>query len=277
MKLSDLVIGGGGALALVALLCALRNSSALGNLVARNVAEKQPPRRDRQAAPPVEPPVRTFSKQEVPSSTRSREVVSRVAPRLIRELAAAGLECGQPVFMRVFKEEKQLELFVERDQSFVLFRTYRVAACSGVLGPKLAEGDRQAPEGFYSVPPSRMNPDSRFHLSFNIGYPNAFDRANGRTGSALMVHGGEASIGCFAMTDSGIEEIYTLAEAALRNGQKSFPVHCFPFRMTAANMRRHRNSKWYPFWQLLKEGHDCFVHTSNPPDVAVRGKDYVID
>ncbi len=271
MKLTDLVIGGGAALALVAILCLLRNSNALGGLASTEVPAKT-------ASPTEAAPVALlFSKQAVPSSSRSRQVVSRVAPRLLRELRAQGLEYGQPIFLRIFKKEKKLELFVERDDSFVLFRTYDIAARSGSLGPKLREGDRQAPEGFYLVSPACMNPNSRFHLSFNLGYPNAFDRAHRRTGSALMVHGGNASIGCYAMTDAGIEEVYTLADAALRNGQKLFRVHCFPFRMTSGNMRRHRRSQWLPFWNSLKAGYDHFEHTSNPPEVSVRGRTYTFN
>ena len=145
---------------------------------------------------------------------------------------------------------------------------------SGELGPKLKEGDGQAPEGFYFVPPSHMNPKSRFHLSFNLGYPNAYDRANGRTGSALMVHGGQASVGCFAMTDPKVEEIYALAEAALRNGQRFFRVHSFPFRMTDGNLARHPASRWQPFWLNLKEGYDFFEDSGLPPDVVVGNMRY---
>ena len=121
-----------------------------------------------------------------------------------------------------------------------------------------------------------MNPQSSYHLSFNLGYPNAFDRAHGRTGSFLMVHGNRVSIGCFAMTDARIEEIYTLADAALRNGQPYFRVHCFPFRMTAKrlmNLTKHEE-KWRSFWQNLKEGYDHFEQTRLPPNVTVKDKHY---
>ena len=164
---------------------------------------------------------------------------------------------------------------MKEGKKYKRFQTYAVAAMSGQLGPKLREGDRQAPEGFYFVPPSRMNPNSRFHLSMNLGYPNRYDRVHKRTGSALMVHGGSASIGCFAMTDPKIEEIYAITEAALRNGQSFFRVHCFPFRMSSTNMKKHAQSKWHSFWVNLKEGYDYFESSKLPPDVRVEDGKYI--
>ena len=168
-----------------------------------------------------------------------------------------------------------MEVWLRKGKKYNLFRTYPIAAMSGQLGPKLLEGDRQAPEGFYYVSASRMNPNSRFHLSMNLGYPNHYDRVHGRTGSALMIHGGSASIGCFAMTDPKIEEIYAMSDAALRNGQTFFRVHCFPFRMSEANMKKHARSKWDSFWTNLKAGYDFFESSNLPPDVQVEGKKYV--
>jgi len=212
-----------------------------------------------------------------PSSKRAEEVRGRVGPILKRELAAKGLDYGAPVFMRVFKESRELEVWVEhRDGKFRLFKTYAIAAFSGSLGPKLAEGDGQAPEGFYHVPTKMMHPTSSYHLAFNLGYPNAYDRAHGRTGSFLMVHGNRVSIGCYAMTDARIEEIYTLADAALRKGQTFFRVHCFPFRMTAERLAKvtKKEAKWGAFWANLKAGYDYFETHGVPPDVTVKGKRY---
>ena len=220
----------------------------------------------------VEVPV--FNQQNVSSSRRSREAVARVVPALVTDLQAQSLSYGSPVFIRIFKEERELEVWLRAGDRVQLFRTYSIAAMSGKLGPKLLEGDGQAPEGFYFVPPSHMNPKSRLHLSFNLGYPNAYDRAHGRTGSALMVHGGQASVGCFAMTDPKVEEIYALAEAALRNGQRFFRVHSFPFRMTDGNLARHPASRWQPFWLNLKEGYDFFEDSGLPPDVVVGNMRY---
>lgn len=208
------------------------------------------------------------------TSARSLEAIARVKPQLSRDLEAKGLHYGSPIFIRIFKQERLLELWVQGEKRFELFRSYRIAAMSGELGPKLREGDRQAPEGFYFVTKGRMNPNSRFHLSFNLGYPNRYDRAHRRTGSALMVHGNQVSIGCFAMTDAKIEEIYALADGALRGGQTFFRVHCFPFRMTPENMQKHQDSKWADFWNNLKTGHDWFEEQGTPPDVGVKSKVY---
>ena len=209
-----------------------------------------------------------------PRADRSEAAEKRVRPSLKTALHAKGLRWGAPVFIRIFKEEKELELWIDDGKQFKHFKTWPICKYSGTLGPKLKEGDGQAPEGFYFVPRSRMNPRSRLHLSFNLGYPNAYDRARKRTGSALMVHGNCVSIGCYAMTDARIEEIYSLCDAALQNGQRFFRVHCFPFRMTEANMKRHEKSKWISEWKNLKIGYDWFEKTKRPPNVTVSGEIY---
>lgn len=207
---------------------------------------------------------------------RAAAAAARVRPALERDLKTAGLEFGAPVFIRAFKQERLLELYVQNRASgkFELFRSYPIAAASGTLGPKLTEGDGQVPEGFYSVPPSAMKPDSRYHLAFNIGYPNAYDRSHGRTGSLIMIHGNRVSIGCLAMTDAKIEEIFTLCAAAHANGQKFFRVHVFPFRMSDERMAEAAGSEWKKFWRNLKEGYDRFEKTRMPPDATVRGGRY---
>ena len=216
-----------------------------------------------------------FKAQIVSRSERSRKVEQRVAPRLISELKAMDLEYGAPVFLRLFKQEKLLELWLLKEDKYSLFKTYEVAAASGDLGPKLKEGDGQSPEGFYEVFPRQMNPSSSYHLSFNLGFPNAYDRSRGRTGSYLMVHGSFVSIGCYAMTDKRIEEIYTLCDAALRNGQRCFNVHAFPFRITSKNLSKYKDSKNYPFWLNLKQGYDFFERERLPPRVSVINKVYL--
>lgn len=195
-----------------------------------------------------------------PRHPRAAAAEARVRPALERDLQQAGLKFGDSVFLRAFKEERQLELFVRNRSSgkFQLFRTYPIAAASGKLGPKLAEGDGQVPEGFYTVPPSAMKPDSQFHLAFNIGYPNAYDRAHGRSGSLIMVHGNRVSAGCLAMTDAKIEEIHTLCAAAHAGGQPFFRVHIFPFRMTDQRLKQAAGSQWIGFWNHLKQGYDGF-------------------
>jgi len=195
------------------------------------------------------------------------------------ELTEKKLESGSPVFIRAFKEERELELYVESKSTgkFELFRTYPIAAASGKLGPKLAEGDGQVPEGFYFSRASDMNPNSSFHLSFNINYPNAYDRAHERTGSFIMIHGSNVSVGCLAMTDEKIEEIYTLCQAALDNRQPFFRVHIFPFRMTPERMAKASGSPHLQFWENLKTGYDLFEENRIPPDVSVRDKAYVFE
>ncbi len=192
-------------------------------------------------------------------------------------LAIKGMRQESPIFVRIFKEESEFEVWKYKDGRFQHFRTYPICAWSGELGPKVQQGDRQAPEGFYTVSRGQMNPHSLYHLAFNIGFPNAYDHANGRAGSALMVHGDCKSAGCYAMTDAYIEEIYILAREAFNAGQTKFHVQAFPFRMTAANMQRHRDNRWYPFWVRLKEGYDAFEMTGKPPVVKVCNKQYLVN
>ena len=166
-----------------------------------------------------------------------------------------GEHFGKPVFIRIIKEEYILELWLrEQNGTWKCFRTYEIAGMSGEIGPKTMEGDEQAPEGFYRVRPQGMNPRSSYHLSFNIGYPNAYDRSLGRTGSYIMVHGSDVSIGCFAMTDEKIEEIYTLVNEAFLAGVKEVPVQVYPFRMTPLRMQEEAQSEHYAFWQHLLPG-----------------------
>ena len=213
--------------------------------------------------------------QTIPSSSRSRAAIERVKVSLSRDLAAQAFRVGAPIFIRIFKESRELEVWIEKAERFRLFRTYPICDYSGELGPKLAEGDNQSPEGFYFVRPRQLNPLSQFHLSFNLGFPNSYDKAHGRTGSYLMVHGNCVSIGCYAMTNDKIEEIFALADAAFRNGQTFFRVHVFPFRMTSEKMTTAQGSPWYGYWHNLKEGFDYFERTHRPPDTVVRNKRYV--
>lgn len=214
---------------------------------------------------------------QVPSSARSENAIKRNTPILVKELNEKGLELGSPIFLRIFKEESELELWIEGERGYILYKTYEVCSFSGELGPKTKQGDMQSPEGFYFINGNRMNPWSDYHLSMNLGYPNHFDRLKGYTGNFLMIHGNCVSIGCYAMTDEGIEEIYTLAERALESGQSFFRVHIFPFRLTAPNMQNHLDNQWYSFWENLKTGHDWFEEQLTPPNVEVRNGIYVFN
>lgn len=216
------------------------------------------------------------AKMDTSSLPRAEAAAVRVRPSLETALAEKNLKLGDKVFIRAFKEERVLELFIKDPSTrrYELFRSYPIAAASGTLGPKLAEGDRQVPEGFYAVPPSAMNPNSRFHLAFNIGYPNALDRSLERTGSAIMIHGDRVSIGCLAMTDEVIEEIYTICTAAHSGGQAAFAVHIFPFRMTPQRMDMEKNSKWHAHWENLKDGYDYFEEKQRTPRVTAKSGRY---
>jgi murein L,D-transpeptidase YafK len=189
--------------------------------------------------------------------------------RLNERLAAEGVALGAPVMIRIFKREFQLEMWLLRGGRFHHFATYPICRFSGGLGPKRVRGDRQAPEGFYSVAASQLNPNSRWHRSFDLGFPNAFDRSHGRSGSFLMVHGGCSSAGCYAMTNPQIDEIWTLVTAALKHGQKRFQVAVLPFRMTDDNLQSHASHPAIGFWRQLKNGYDLFEREHLPPRVAV--------
>lgn len=192
---------------------------------------------------------------------------------LTGRLDAQGLKLGAPVLLRVFKREFELEVWLKNGDRYQRFATYPICMWSGELGPKLKQGDRQSPEGFYTVDKTALNPNSSYHLSFNLGFPNAFDRTHGRTGSFLMVHGDCRSVGCYAMTDDVIDEIWKLVTAALNSGQPRFQVQVFPFRMTDKNMAWHAKDENASFWQQLKEGNDLFERGQVPPNVSVcRGR-----
>lgn len=212
-----------------------------------------------------------------PQTPRSRDAVARNEGRVASVLANLGVRLGAPVYLRITKDPKRVDVFLESASgAYVKFRSYDVCAMSGVLGPKQKEGDKQAPEGFYAVTRDGLRPGSDFHLGLDIGYPNAFDRQNKRTGSEIVVHGACYSIGCFAMTDPAIEEIYTIVEAAMRRGQAAVPIHIYPFPMNAGRLRRERQSPWLPFWTELQRGWDLFEQTKRPPKARARSGRYVI-
>ncbi|MDA9412582.1 hypothetical protein XH80_39030 [Bradyrhizobium sp. CCBAU 45384] len=201
-----------------------------------------------------------------------------VPPKLVAAMAEKDMDLNSPILIRLFKQEAELEIWKQtRSGRFALLKTYPICRWSGDLGPKVREGDRQAPEGFYSINPSQMNPQSAYYLSFNTGFPNAFDKALGRTGSQLMVHGDCSSRGCYAMTDEQIAEIYSLGRESFFGGQKAFQFQAYPFRMTPVNMAKHRNNPNMAFWKMIKEGYDHFEVTRQEPKVDFCEKKYVFD
>ncbi len=210
--------------------------------------------------------------QALSAEARLTNVRARLLPGLADELARIGAQLGDATYLRVFKETRQMELWLRSAENWALFRSYPIATFSGTLGPKLQEGDRQAPEGFYSITPAALNPLSSYHLAIKIGYPNEFDRQNQRTGSFIMVHGREVSIGCFAMTDPFIEEIYLIVEAALKAGQREVPIHIFPFHMEAARLSPENlppDHAWHDFWHQLQPAYTHFQLTRDLPRVQV--------
>jgi murein L,D-transpeptidase YafK len=199
-------------------------------------------------------------------------------PELLALLRQKRMPKFSPILVRLFKEEAELEVWKQDTTGrFQLLKIYPICRWSGDLGPKLQEGDRQAAEGFYTVTPELMNPNSNYYLSINVGYPNSFDKAHNRDGSLIMIHGDCSSRGCYAMTDEQISEIYALARDTFLGGQPSFQVQAFPFRMTPANLARHRNSPNLAFWKMLKVGNDHFETTRLEPKVNVCNRRYVFD
>lgn len=193
-----------------------------------------------------------------------------------QRLTALGIDKGSPVFLRIFKAESQLEVWLRRRGRFVLFRRYPVCFWSGKLGPKLKEGDGQTPEGFYTITRRNLHWSARWARSINLGFPNRLDKRNGRTGSYILIHGGCSSIGCFSMTNRVMSEIHYLVRAAIKAGQRHVHAHVFPFRLTAANLVARAEEPWIDFWRDLRPGFEIFEETKQPPRVAICGKRYVI-
>ncbi len=212
------------------------------------------------------------------SISPSGRALAPLSSQTLALLEEKHMDKSSPILLRIFKEESQLEVWKQNlDGQYALLKTYPICRWSGALGPKKKEGDRQAPEGFYTITRAQMNPNSNYYLAFNTGYPNAFDRAWGRSGSELMVHGDCSSRGCYAMTNEQIQEIYALAREAFFGGQQDFQLQAYPFRMTALNMAKHRNNPNFAFWKQLKQGYDAFEATRQAPEVAVCEKRYVFN
>lgn len=244
------------------------------NRYASMVKDAEQYRFARKPLPSYEKTIPVSLNSNLPVSARSARVVTQQSPALRAQLAGHGMQLGNPVLIRLFKDPGVLELWVQRQDSFKLFKTYRICRYSGGLGPKLVEGDRQSPEGFYNITPRRLNPNSSYFLSFDLGYPNEYDKAHGRTGAALMIHGDCVSVGCYAMTDAMISEIYTVVHAALEHGQLQVQVQAYPFRLDNRNMARINSSKWKDFWLNLKQGYDYFEIYKKPVNVSVIGMRY---
>ena len=201
-----------------------------------------------------------------------------LAPQMVALMQEKGVSQTAPVLIRTYKKEAEFEIWKQKpDGRYIHFKTFPMCRWSGQLGPKLAEGDRQVPEGFYRITPGQMNPVSHYYLSFNVGYPNAYDRAHGASGSSVMVHGACSSAGCFSMTDEQIDQIYAVAREAFAGGQQAIQMQSYPFKMNAENLARYRSDPNIAFWKNLKEGADNFEVSKQDVSVGVCGRHYVFN
>ncbi len=227
------------------------------------------------------PPPNSYNKSAI--KTEANDKLNMIRKKnfstLRTEMVMKGMSMDNPMLIRAFKTEMKLELWVQDSYSdkYKLFKSYNVCQKSGLLGPKQREGDKQTPEGFYDVTPARLNPNSQYFLSFNIGFPNRYDKSLGRTGSNLMIHGNCISIGCLAMTDNNIAEIYLIVEQNFKYGHSSIPIHIYPFRMTENNMALREEYHWYPFWKNLKQGYDHFEKYNRPAHAIAKNGSYVFN
>jgi murein L,D-transpeptidase YafK len=209
------------------------------------------------------------------SSARSQQPISGA---VLAKMEALDTTPSSPTVIRTYKKEAELEIWkMKSNGEYALLKTYPMCRWSGQLGPKKREGDMQVPEGFYSIAPGQMNPNSHYYLAFNVGYPNAYDRAYGRTGGNVMVHGVCSSAGCFSMTDDQVADIYAIARDSFAGGQREIQLQSYPFHMTAENMAKFRLDPNIDFWKNLKDGSDHFEVTKAEPSVLVCGKHYVFD
>lgn len=183
---------------------------------------------------------------------------------------------GSPVYIQIFKEERKLELYTQVGNKFRLMKSFPICNFSGGLGPKRREGDFKSPEGFYNITARNLKPNSKFYRAINIGFPNDYDKAQGYSGAYLMIHGECKSIGCYAMTNTYMDEIYRYVEAAFAYGQGQVNISIYPFRMTEQNLQRHRSSDHIAFWRQLKPGYDYFAKHNQPPTVNVSNGQYVL-
>ncbi|OLP53679.1 hypothetical protein BJF92_05890 [Rhizobium rhizosphaerae] len=220
----------------------------------------------------------TVDKADVDLRTVKSKTAYELSGKIVDRMRELNMPRTSPIMLRILKEEGLLEVWkADSANRFQKLRQYAICAWSGKLGPKVKEGDRQAPEGFYPLAPGQMNPNSSYYLAINTGFPNAYDRANGRFGTNLMIHGACSSSGCYSMTDEQMQEIFALARDAFKGGQKTIQLQALPFRMTAENMARHKDNPNYEFWKNLKTGYDQFEITKRPPDVGFCEKKYVFN
>ncbi|MEO0617988.1 MAG: murein L,D-transpeptidase family protein [Pseudomonadota bacterium] len=203
--------------------------------------------------------------------------VGWIEGELRKQMQAGGFTWGAPVHVRIFKAENTLEIWMARNDRFARFKSLKICKWSGKLGPKFREGDEQSPEGVYAITRKHLLSRTKNHRAISLDFPNAYDRRHSRTGTYLQIHGGCGSVGCYAMTDRGIEEIYRLLDAALDGGQPRIMAHIFPFRMTEKNLTRRKTHPSHSEWAMLQPIYAAFERTRTVPAVRVCGRRYVLN
>lgn len=181
------------------------------------------------------------------------------------------------VFIRAIKDEGTLEVWIKENnkETYQLLKSYSFCATSGELGPKRKEGDLQIPEGLYHI--NHFNPESNFHLSLGVSYPNASDKILSdprKPGGAIYVHGNCVTVGCIPITDEKIKELYIMCVEAKNNGQQKIPIHIFPTRLTVDGLSKlkssHRQSpQLTSFWENLAPMYQDFEKTKKVKTVKV--------
>ena len=220
--------------------------------------------------------------------SRPQEALKRKEDTLQKQFEAAGLKWpAKYIYIRSFKFDAQLEVWVkdELKEPFKLFKTYKVCALAGTLGPKRMEGDYQVPEGFYYI--NVFNPQSNYYLSLGLNYPNASDKILSdslRPGSAIFIHGSCVTVGCIPITDQQIDELYILASYAKDQGQDFIPVHVFPVRFNKEKSVKYLETltkddlTLKKFAESLEEGFDYFEKYKQLPVVMIGSKgEYLIN
>ncbi len=222
------------------------------------------------------------------SFVKSGDLTDRLEDSLKRQFEEKRLTWPpQSIYIRSFKYDRLLEVWVrsENKEQFKLFKTYKVCMQSGTTGPKRTEGDYQVPEGFYYI--NEFNPNSKYHLSLGLNYPNASDKILSdslRPGSAIYIHGNCVSTGCIAISDVPIEELYIMTSRAKGKGQDFIPVHVFPVKYNVKKSVEYLaestigNQTIQKFAIKLKEAFDYFEEKKLLPLIMVnRSGEYVFN
>ncbi|BAU53066.1 L,D-transpeptidase family protein [Mucilaginibacter gotjawali] len=216
-------------------------------------------------------------KNNLPDSKLAKDVRIKIWPKLQSELGDKGLDIKSDLYLRIFKDETVMEIWIKSGREYQFFKSYNICYFSGGLGTKTRSGDGKSPEGFYAITPGQLYPLSTYYLAINIGYPNKLEKLKGYTGDAIMIHGHCASIGCYAMTNDGIEEIYTLVYKNFEAGRQKIQLDIFPFRMNPEHLKKYAASSYLPFWKSMKPGYDLFEKNHIPAVAAIKNQHYIFN